>query len=94
MTGDKSKFLSLSERKSGNVTFGNDAPGKIKGKGMVSLSNGKGKAQDVLFVDGLKHNLLSVSQVCDRGCKFVFTSKDCKIQSVNSGQLIAKGIRT
>jgi hypothetical protein len=94
MTGDKSKFLSLSESKSGNVTFGNDAPGKIKGKGMVSLSNGKGKAQDVLFVDGLKHNLLSVSQVCDRGCKVVFTSKDCKIQSVNSGQLIAKGIRT
>jgi hypothetical protein len=94
MTGDKSKFLTLSESKSGNVTFGNDAPGKIKGKGMVSLSNGKGKAQDVLFVDGLKHNLLSVSQVCDRGCEVVFTSKGCKIQSVNSGQLIAKGIRT
>jgi len=36
---------------------------------MVSLSNGKGKAQDVLFVDGLKHNLLSVSQVYDRGCE-------------------------
>jgi hypothetical protein len=65
MTGDKSKFLTLSENKSGNVTFGNDAPGKIKGKGMVSLSNGKGKAQDMLFVDGLKHNFLSVSQVCD-----------------------------
>jgi hypothetical protein len=65
MTGDKGKFLSLSESKSGTVTFGNDAPGKIKGKGMVSLSNGKGKAQDVLLVDGLKHNLLSVSQMCD-----------------------------
>ncbi len=63
MTGDKSSFMSLSENKSVNVTFGNDAPGKIKGKGMVSLSNGKGKAQCVLFVDGLKHNLLSVSQV-------------------------------
>jgi hypothetical protein len=44
MMGDKSKFMSLSERKSGNVTFGNDAPSKIKGKGMVILSNGKGKA--------------------------------------------------
>ena len=61
MTGDKSKFLFLSESKSRYVTFGNDAPRKIKGKGMVGLSNGKGKAQDVLFVDGLKHNLLSVS---------------------------------
>jgi hypothetical protein len=94
MTGDKGKFLSLSESKSGNVTFGNDAPGKIKGKGMVSLSNGKGKAQDVLLVDGLKHNLLSVSQMCDRGCEVLFMSKDCKIKSVNSGQVVAKGIRT
>ena len=94
MTGDKSKFLTLSESKSGNVTFGNDAPGKIKGKGMVSLSNGKGKAQDVLFVEGLKHIILSVSQVCDWGCEVIFTSKDCRIKSVNSGQLVAKGIRT
>jgi hypothetical protein len=94
MTGDKSKFLTLSESKSRNVTFGNDAPGKIKGKGMVSLSNGKGKAQDVLFVDGLKHNLLSVIQVCDKGCEVVFTSKNYKIKDLSSGQLIAKGIRT
>jgi hypothetical protein len=94
MTGDKSKFLTLSENKSRNVTFGNDAPGKIKGKGMVSLSNGKGKSQDVLFVDGLKHNLLSVSQVCDKGCEVFFTSKDYKIKALSSGQLIAKGIRT
>ena len=61
MFGDKSKFLTLREHRSGNVTFGNDAPGKIRGKGIVSLNNGKGKAQDILFVDGLKHNLLSVS---------------------------------
>ena len=65
MTGDKSNFMSLSENKLGNITFGNDAPGKIKEKGMVKLSNGKGKGQYVLFVDGLKCNLLSGSQVCD-----------------------------
>jgi hypothetical protein len=94
MTGDKGKFLSLSESKSGNVTFGNDAPGKIKGKWIVCLSHGKGKAQDVLLVDGLKHNLLSVIQMCDRGCEVMFTSKDCKIKSVNSGQVVAQGIRT
>jgi hypothetical protein len=93
-TGDKGKFLSLSERKSRNITFGNDAPGKIKGKGMVNLSNGKGKAQDVLLVDGLKHNLLSISQMCDRGCEVVFTSKGCKIKCITSRQVVAKGIRT
>jgi hypothetical protein len=94
MTGDKGKFLSLSESKLGNITFGNDALGKIKGKGMVSLSNGKEKSQDVLPVDGLKHNLLIVSQMYDRGCEVVFMSKDCKIKSINSGQVVAKGIRT
>jgi hypothetical protein len=94
MTGDKGKFLSLSESKSRNVTFGNDAPGKIKGKGMVSLSNGKEKAQDVLLVDELKHNLLNVNQMCDKGCEVVFTFKDCKIKSVKSGQVVAKDIRT
>jgi hypothetical protein len=76
------------------VTFGNDEPGKIKGKGMASLSNGKGKSQYVLLADGLKHNFLSVSQMCDRGCEVVFTFKDCKIKSVNSGEVVAKGIRT
>jgi hypothetical protein len=94
MTGDKSKFLLLKENKSGSVTFGNDAPGKIRGKGLVSLSNGRSKAQDVLFVDGLKHNLLSVSQICDRGCEVTFTAKNCKIKTVNTGELIAKGVRT
>jgi hypothetical protein len=39
MTGEKSKFLLLKENKLGSVTFGNDAPGKIRGKGLVSLSN-------------------------------------------------------
>jgi transposase InsO family protein/DNA-binding transcriptional MerR regulator len=94
MTRHKDKFMSISKRKTRNVTFGKDEPGKLKGKGMVSLSNGKGKSQDVLLVDGLKHNFLSVSQMCDRGCEVVFTSKDCKIKSVNSGQVVAKGIRT
>ena len=48
----------------------------------------------MLFVDGMKHNILSVSQVYDRGCEVVFTSRDCKIKSVPSGKLVAKGIRT
>ena len=53
MTGDRRKFITFDENKIGNVTFGNDKSGKIKGKGSVSLDNGRGKAQDVQFVDGL-----------------------------------------
>jgi hypothetical protein len=94
MIGDKSKFLSLKENKSGSLTFGNDAPRKIKGKGLVSLSNGRSKDQDVLFVDGLKNNLFSVSHRCDRGCEVTFTTKNCKIKTLITRDLIAKGVRT
>eukprot|EP00253_Pinus_taeda_P017654 PITA_17654 len=59
MTGDKRKFVSLS-KKAGNVSFGSGSA-RIAGKGTVTLINGKGKAQDALLVDGLKHNLLSVT---------------------------------
>jgi len=84
MKGDKSKLLSLKENKSGSVTFGNDGLGNIIGKGLVNLSNGRSKAQEVLFFDGLKHNLLSVSHICDRGCEVTFTAKNCKINIVNT----------
>lgn len=60
MTGNKHKFLSLNETKYGSVTFGNNALRRIKGKGLVNLNNGKGKSNDMLFFDGLKHNLMSV----------------------------------
>jgi hypothetical protein len=94
MTRDKDKFFSIIKIKIGYMTFGNDEPGKIKGKGMVSSSNSKGKSQEVMLVDGLKHNFFNVSQMCDKGYEVVFASKDCKINSINSGQVVAKGIRT
>jgi hypothetical protein len=93
MTGEKCKFLSLKENKSGSVTFGNVAPGKIRGKGIVILSNGRRKSQDVLFVDGLKNNIFSVSLICDRGCEVTFTAKNCKIKIVNIGEMLEKGVR-
>lgn len=64
MTRDKRKFVSLN-KKEGNVSFGSGSA-KIAGKGTVTLINGKGKAQNALLVNGFKHNLLSVSQICDQ----------------------------
>jgi hypothetical protein len=93
MTGDKDKLLSINKRKTGNVILENDEPGKIKDRGMMSLSNDKGDAQYVMLVDDLKHNFPSTSQKCDRGSEEVFTSKECKV-NVNSRQVVNKGIRT
>ena len=93
MTGDKDNLMSISKSKTGNVILENDEIGKIKDRGMVSLSNDKGDAQYILLVDGLKHNSLSSSQKCDRGSEELLTSKECKI-NVNSGQMVNKSIRT
>jgi hypothetical protein len=92
-TGDKDNLMSISKRKIGNVILKNDEPSKIKDRGMVILSNDKGDAQCILLVDGLKHNLLSTSQKCDRGSEEVFMSKECKV-NVNLRQVVNKGIRT
>jgi hypothetical protein len=92
MTGDKDKLLSINKRKTGNVILENDEPSKIKDRGMMSLSNDKGDAQYVLLVDGLKHNLLSTSQKCDRGSEEVLTSKECKV-NINSGQVVNESIK-
>ena len=92
MIGYRRNFISLS-KKEGNVSFGSGT-GKIAGRGKVTLINGKGKAQDALLVDGLKHNLLSVSQICDQGHKLVFSTKDCEIRNSVFGKLVAKGVRT
>ena len=75
MTGDKIKLLAYSAlEKEKNVTFGNDTPAVIKGKGSIFLKE-KVKANNFMYVDGLKHNLLSVSQMCDQGTEVVFSSK-------------------
>ena len=66
MTGDKEKLHSYNTlEKEKNVSFGNDTLAIIKSKGSVFLKE-KAKAGNVMYVDGLNHNLLSVSQMCDQ----------------------------
>ena len=70
MTGDdKSNFLSLSAFEGGSVAFGNGKSGKIIGVGKIgnSLSH---SIENVYYVKGLNYNLLSVSQLCDKGNHF------------------------
>ena len=64
MTGKKSNFLSLAATQGGSVEFGNEKSGIIVGIGKIGelLSH---SIDGVYLVDGLKHNMLSVSQLCD-----------------------------
>ena len=86
--GDRSNFLF----DGGTVAFGKGKSGKIIGVGKIgkSLSH---SIDNVYLVDGLQHNLLSVSQLCDRGNHVEFSSDQCLITNVNSGDVVLRGKR-
>jgi hypothetical protein len=88
MTGDQDKFINL-KRQGGNVAFGDDSSTKILGEGVVEIRRKKLKAKNVILVEDLKHNLLSVSKMCDQGYTLTFDSQKCKIRENNSGRLVA-----
>ena len=90
MTGDKEKLGSYSALEKGKkVSFGNDTPTTIKGKGTTQLKE-KVKAGNVLYVDGLKHNLLSVSQMCDQGTDVIFRTNGCLVRDLDTGKTVIK----
>ena len=63
-TRDRSLFKVFESKKGGNVTFGDGSKSQIKGKGAISLPRLLDIA-NVLYVKGLRVNLLSISQICD-----------------------------
>ena len=78
MTGDRSRFVTLAPSEKGFVTYGDNNKGKIIGEGSIGNSSNF-ILNDVLLVEGLEHNLLSISQLCDKGNEVLFTSKHCVI---------------
>ena len=66
MIGNKGLFKTLFEGKIGTVTFGDGSKFVIRGIGTVDIP-GLSVFEDVWYVDGLKANLLSISQSCDNG---------------------------
>ncbi|XP_070017628.1 uncharacterized protein [Nicotiana sylvestris] len=44
--------------------------------------------QNVYYVNGLKYNLLSVSQICDKGNKVEFLSKICTVTDLVIGEIV------
>ena len=67
MTGNYSWFSSCTKiQNGGDVSFGDNSKGKIIGirnVGNVSYT----LIENVCLVENLKHNLLSISQLCDKG---------------------------
>ena len=72
MIGDRSLFKVFKSKKGGNVIFGDRSKSQIKGKGTISLP-GLQDSANVLYVEGLRVNLLSISQICDQDFKVLFS---------------------
>ena len=79
MTGDSSHFSKLTSLDEGYVTFGDNNKGKIIGKGTIGNKFNL-LIEDVFLVDGLKHNLLSISQLCDKRYIIRLESNTCIIK--------------
>ena len=58
-------------------------------KPVVNHVNGTIKLQDTLYVPGISHSLLSVPELCRKGCKVIFKGKLCKVYL--NGKIILEG---
>ncbi|XP_070020619.1 uncharacterized protein [Nicotiana sylvestris] len=87
MTGSTEDFLSLKSLQGGSVSFGNDKKGYILGVGNIrkTLTHSN---ENVYYMNGLKYNLLSVSQICDKGNKVDFLLKSCTITNLVIGEVV------
>ena len=85
-------FQSLEHKKGGKVGFGGDQKGRIIGKGTVG-TNTSTSITNVLLVDGLMHNLLSISQICDKGYDIIFNQSSCKVINQNDKSILFQGYR-
>ena len=71
MTGDARMFNSINTSGNDSITFGDNGKGKVKGFGKIAISNDM-SISNVLLVERLNFNLLSVAQLCDLRFKYIF----------------------
>ena len=64
----------------------------IKDIGTVDIP-GLSVFEDVWYVNGLKANSLSISQICDNGLNVLFTKYECEILD-GGGDCMGVGVRT
>ena len=88
MTGDRFLFKVFESKKGGNVTFGDKSKSHIKGKGIISLS-GLPSIANVLYVKGLRVNLLSISQICDQNFMVLFSKGKFLVMDESEKKLIS-----
>jgi hypothetical protein len=79
MTGEKDMFNSLQlTQEAQGIVFGDSGKSEVIGIGNISITDHQ-SLSNVLLVDSLSYNLLSVSQLCGMGYDCMFINVDVKI---------------
>ncbi|XP_020678606.2 uncharacterized protein LOC110096826 [Dendrobium catenatum] len=91
MTGNRRLFVTLDNSIQSEVRTGDDNKLFVEGKGdiLVQTRKGEKKISDVFYVPNLKHNLLSVGQLNQKGYVLMFSLNTCTIKDKH-GFLVAK----
>ena len=91
MTGDRALLSNVVEKAGPVVTFGDNIKGFTQVYG--SLQDGNVIIDQVSVVQGLQHNLLSISQFCDKGYGVLFDKERCQILHKKNGLLALQRVR-
>jgi hypothetical protein len=78
MTGRKDWFVNLTSTQNNNVRFADDSIVAVKGVGDVSIKRKDGKLSlisNVLYIPGMKCNLLRIGQLLEKDYKIVMEKK-------------------
>ncbi|GKD60787.1 retrovirus-related pol polyprotein from transposon TNT 1-94, partial [Tanacetum coccineum] len=90
MTGDRSRLKNFVKKFIGIVRFRNDHFGAIMGYGDYVI--GDSVISKVYYVEGLRHNLFSVRQICDSDLEVAFRKHSCYVRNTDGVELL-KGSR-
>ncbi|XP_073121899.1 uncharacterized protein [Henckelia pumila] len=90
MTGNDKLQSKLVKYHGPTITFGDNSKGKTVGKSKIIHDNII--IQDVLLVDNLKYNLISIIQMCDYGHSVEFQKLNCIVKD-SSDNIILTGNR-
>ena len=91
MTGNKSLLLEFVEKVGPAVSYGDGNLGQTLGYGNIVIGNVI--IEKVALVSGPKHNLLSISQITDRGYHVSFMEEHCEIISKKTCKIVLTGYR-
>jgi hypothetical protein len=95
MTGNKGLFEDLDTSVKAQIKLGDDNIVEVMGKCAINVITNSGKKTilDVYFVPDLKHNLISVGQLTQKGYRVSFENNVCTIFDIPPSKMVIAKIK-